>query len=71
MAAMEVSRYLEQVMVKTGNSKSGLARTAGISRYTLYRILSGELEEIKITNIIRLAGALNIDAQAIMTIYFQ
>ena len=71
MAAIEVSRYLEQVMVKAGSNKSSLARTAGISRNTLYRILSGDLEEIKITSIIRLAEALNIEPHAIMAIYFQ
>lgn len=71
MAAAEVEQYLMQVVARTGNNKSRLARDAGISRNTLYRILRGDLEEVKLATISKLTRVLKMKPQALMSIYFQ
>lgn len=71
MAAAEVEQYLMQVVARAGNNKSRIARDAGISRNTLYRILRGDLEEVKITTISKLTRVLKVRPQVLMSMYFQ
>ncbi|WP_414718059.1 helix-turn-helix domain-containing protein [Thiothrix sp. UBA5583] len=60
-----------QVVARAGNNKSRIARDAGISRNTLYRILRGDLEEVKIATISKLTRVLKVRPQVLMSMYFQ
>lgn len=67
---VDVSRYLQRALVRVGNNKTKLARDAGISRNTLYRILRGDLEENRIITLIKLAVVLKVKVQEVLAIYF-
>ncbi len=70
MSAIEVGRYLGRAVAGIGKSKASLARTAGLSRPTFNRILRGDMEGVRIGNIIKLAQALDVKADVVVGLYF-
>ncbi len=58
-------RVLEQLRGAMGPTE--LARKAGVSRQTIYRIEQGQAESVTLDTINKLAKALNVDADVLVT----
>lgn len=71
MSATDFAVYLEQRIVELGLCKSEVARRAGISRQTWYRLAAADVQDLKLTTIIRLASALQTSPLHLLGLYFQ
>lgn len=59
MSSAQLTAFIEQRVAVLGLSKTALAKQAKISRAALYKILDGEVQEAKLSTLIRLAAALD------------
>ena len=48
-------------------TQADLARKAGVSRHTIMRIESGDVDSVTFDTVNRLAKALNVDAEVLVT----
>lgn len=71
MSAQDFADYLNQRLEALDLSKSTVARRADISRQTWYRLAQADIQDIKISTIIRLANALETDPMHLLAIYFR
>lgn len=59
MSASELAEYVLERAKSLGLSKTTLAKQAKISRSALYKLLDGDVREIRLSTVIQLARALN------------
>ena len=71
MSAKDLANYLESRVAMLGMSKSETARRADISRQTWYRFLSGDVNDAKLSTMIRLADALETTPMQLLRLYFE
>lgn len=62
--------YINRLVEKNVNSKTVLAEKAKISRVTFYKLLSGEIEEARLSTFINLAYALDVHPVELIRRYF-
>lgn len=70
MSAKDLASYLEQRVRNLGLSKSEAARRADVSRQTWYRLLNAEINDAKLSTLIRLSEALETTPLHVLRIYF-
>ena len=70
MSAKDLANYLEQRVAMLGLSKSEAARRADISRQTWYRLLSADVNDAKLSTMVRLAEALDTTPMQLLRLYF-
>lgn len=71
MSSVELPKYLRSRLHSLKISNTEAARRADISRQTWYRLLNDEVEETKLSTLIRVAEALQTNPMIILRIYFQ
>lgn len=71
MSAIELSEYLSTLIAVSGLSKKEIAIRAGISRSSLYNLLSGQVAEAKLSTLINIATTLGIHPLDLIKIYFK
>ncbi len=70
MSAKDLADYLNDRTIRLGLSKAKAARRAEVSRQTWYRLLNAEINEAKLSTLIRLAESLETTPLHILRIYF-
>lgn len=70
MSAEDLAAYLRRRMAEKRLNNSTVALRAGISRRTWYRLLNAEIEEAKLSTLIRLAHTLDSSVSTFLKIYF-
>lgn len=70
MRATQFSTSLNELIDKSSLTKKQLAERAGISRASLYNLLSGDVAESKLSTLIRLSSALGVHPFDIIHPYF-
>ncbi len=70
MSAKHFSDFIAKRLKELGLSVSDLSKQAGISRATWYRFLNAEIEEAKLSTLIRLAEVLQVTPHRLLRTYF-
>ena len=70
MPAHEFAEFLDSKIREQQISKTDLARQAGISRQTLYKLLNAEREEARLKTIVQLSGVLKTHPLEMLCPYF-
>ena len=70
MSELRLSTLLNELIEKSTLTKTQLAERAGISRASLYNMLSGDVAESKLSTLARLASALGVHPFDIIHPYF-
>lgn len=70
MSAEDLALFLRKKMGEQCTTNTEMVRRTGISRRTWYRLLNSDIEEAKLSTLIKLANALNVSVTQIVQIYF-
>ncbi len=70
MSKLDFLSYINVLVVNSPHTKSLLAEKIGVSRSTLHRILSGEVEEARLSTLVNLAYALGVHPFELLRRYF-
>lgn len=62
--------FINQLVEQSGLSKQAIAAKAGISRASLYNLLNGDIEEAKISTLVKVSFALDTHPIELMRRYF-
>lgn len=71
MSAKELSDLLKARMRKLALTNSDIAKKANISRQTWYKLINAEIEEAKLSTLINLASALDLNPLTLLQTYFR
>lgn len=71
MTKMHLVSYLNQLVDACSESKSQLAARAGLSRAGFYKLLNGDVEEARMSTLIKLAYALDVHPLDLFRRYFR
>lgn len=71
MAATNLAMYLDKRINELGLSKSEASRRADVSRQTWYRLINADIQDVKLSTLIRLAKALEVHPLVILKLYFE
>ncbi len=71
MSSCEVAQFLRKKAEESGLSHSEITRLAKVSRQTWYKLLNGDVQEAKLSTIIRISEALRIHPLDLMALYFE
>lgn len=70
MSKLDLANLLHQKTIQLKLTRSELASNAGISRQTLYKLLNAEIDEAKLSTLIKLSQALMLHPMDLLKIYF-
>lgn len=70
MSALDVANYLQLRIKELNYSTASAARSSGLSRQTWYKLLSADIEEAKLSTLIRVAETLYILPASLIALYF-
>ena len=70
MSKLSLAQFLNTQMEELGLNNSAVAKRAKISRQTWYRLLNADVEEAKVSTLIRVAEALNTHVIYLLRLYF-
>jgi DNA-binding Xre family transcriptional regulator len=71
MSATRFASYLQSRLDALGLSKAEAARRSGISRQTWYRIAVADIDEVRLSTLVKLAKTLQVRPEELLLIYFQ
>ena len=71
MSAEDLSRCLREKMGQQRTNNTEMARQANISRRTWYRLLDSDIEESKMSTLLKLSKVLDISITELIHIYFK
>lgn len=70
MCGLRSSEWLNELVDRSGLTKTQLAERAGISRASLYNLLNGDVAESKLSTLTRLSSALKVHPYDLIHPYF-
>lgn len=70
MSKLDLAELLSFQIDKISINRSQLAKQARISRQTLYKLLNAEIEEAKLSTLVRLSHALHLSPVEVMKVFF-
>ena len=70
MSKLDLADLLSYQIEKININRSQLAKKAGISRQTLYKLLNAEIEEAKLSTLVKLSHALQLPPIDVMKVFF-
>lgn len=70
MSAIELAKYVEQRMTTLNLSITTAAERSGISRQTWHKLKRAEIQEAKISTLVRVARTLRTTVPTLLNIYF-
>lgn len=70
MSKLDLADFLSHQIKKTNINRSQLAKQAKISRQTLYKLLNAEIEEAKLSTLVKLSHALQLHPLDLMQVFF-
>lgn len=71
MSKVDLAKVLHERTLQLKLSKSDVAKGAGISRQTLYKILNADIHEAKLSTIVKLSQVLQLHPMDLLRIYFK
>lgn len=71
MFKLEFAKKIQRLINQSGLNKTELSQKANISRTSLYKILRGEVTEIKLTTIVSLSDALDVSPVELLYPYLK
>ena len=69
MSSVKVAKHLENAVKKSGLSITEISKNARVSRQTLYRVLRADIREIKLSTMLGVCKALQVDPVEVLRIY--
>lgn len=70
MSAEDLALFLRQKMGELKTNNTEIVRRSNISRRTWYRLLNADIEEAKLSTLVKLSNSLNISVTQLVKIYF-
>ncbi|CAA6823796.1 MAG: Unknown protein [uncultured Thiotrichaceae bacterium] len=70
MSADRVAEFLKDRARSLNLSQTELSRRSNLSRQTLYRLFSADISQAKISTIVKVSRALQVEPTDVMGIYF-
>jgi transcriptional regulator with XRE-family HTH domain len=70
MSSEDLALFLREKMGEQRVTNTEMVRRTSISRRTWYRLLSADIEEAKLSTLVKLANALNVSVAELVQIYF-
>nr|CAA6829338.1 MAG: Unknown protein [uncultured Thiotrichaceae bacterium] len=70
MSKLDLADLLSCQIDKKNINRSQLAKQAGISRQTLYKLLNAEIEEAKLSTLVKLSYALQLPPIDVIGVFF-
>lgn len=71
MSAEDLARFLRRRMGEMKLTNSDVAARANIARQSWYRLLNAEIEEAKLSTLVRLAEALGVSVMVLLQLYYR
>ena len=71
MSKVDLAKTLTERMIQLKLSKSQVAKDAGFSRQTLYKLLNADIDEARLSTIIKISQALQLHPTDLLRIYFK
>ncbi len=70
MSKLDLANLLSNQIENLSLNRSQLVKKAGISRQTLYKLLNAEIDEAKLSTLVKLSSALQLHPLDVMRVYF-
>ena len=70
MSAIDVANYLKQRIKRLNLSTATAARLSGLSRQTWHKLLNAEIEEARLSTLVRVAETLHTLPTVLIALYF-
>jgi DNA-binding Xre family transcriptional regulator len=70
MSAEDLALFLRKKMGEQRSNNTEMVRRTGISRRTWYRLLNADIDEARLSTLVKLANALDVNVTQLMDVYF-
>nr|CAA6808406.1 MAG: Unknown protein [uncultured Thiotrichaceae bacterium] len=70
MSAIQVAEFLKSRAQSLNLTHAEISRRSELSRQTLYRLFSADISQAKISTIVKISRALQVEPTDVMGIYF-
>ncbi|SEA21003.1 Helix-turn-helix domain-containing protein [Thiothrix caldifontis] len=71
MSAIDLASYVQRRMKTLNISMKDAATRSGLSRQTWHKLMRAEIQEAKVSTLIKVAAILRISVPVLLDIYFQ
>lgn len=71
MSAVDLANYVQRRMKTLNISMKDAALRSGLSRQTWHKLMRAEIQEAKVSTLIKVAAILRISVPVLLDIYFQ
>ena len=71
MSALDLAHHLREQLETLGMTITEASARSGISRQTWHRLLQADIDEAKLSTLIKVANVLETHVLTLLTVYFQ